>query len=119
MAFCNLAWFVYLDWSLGGMDIEGMNDITNALISLNEHEKWRSNMNYTTDHLILFLKNMMKICLAQANRDHPLLDGHDTEAIVYSIKQRLLAAENLVDVVKNEGSSTQDFEAALDRWDRS
>jgi len=51
--------------------------------------------------------------------DHDSIERYTIKDIVHSIKQRLLAADNLADVVKNEGSSTQDFEAALDRWDRS
>ena len=76
-------------------------------------------MNYTTESLVLFLERMMEICTAQVNRDHPLLDGHDIEGIVYSMKQRLLAGEHLVDVCKKEDSPVDDYVKAINRWDRS
>ncbi len=72
-------------------------------------------MNYTTEVLISVLEKMSKLL----REDIDSIERYTIKDIVYSIKQRLLAAENLVDVVKNEGSSTQDFEAALERWDRS
>ncbi len=72
-------------------------------------------MNYTTETLIFVLERMSKLL----REDIDSIERYTIKDIVYSIKQRLLAAENLVDVVRNEGSSVKDFEKALDKWDRS